>query len=126
MKSLRLTITPERLAVCRLPAAGAVPPWAEGPGLFALVRDADALSVVCAEDRVPVDVRRECGWRALRLEGPFAFTETGVLAAVLAPLAAGEVGIFALSTFDTDYVLVKETRLAEAVRVLREGGHQVG
>jgi uncharacterized protein len=126
VKTLRLIITEDRLAVCRLPTRAVVPPWSEGPGLFALVRDADALSVVCAEDRVPVDVRREGGWRALRLEGPFAFTETGILAAALAPLAEAEVGIFALSTFDTDYVLVKEAQLARAVRVLREAGHQVG
>ncbi len=85
----------------------------------------DELSVVCPQELVPEDVRSEGGWRALKLEGPFEFSEVGVLASVAAPLAEAEVGIFAVSTFDTDYVLVKREQLQPAVAALRGRGHEV-
>ena len=81
--------------------------------------------MVCPEEVVPEDVRSEGGWLALKLEGPFEFSEVGVLASVTAPLAEAGVGIFAVSTFDTDYVLVKEDHLASAVAALRGRGHEV-
>jgi len=70
-------------------------------------------------------VKSEKGWRCFRLEGPFPFAMTGVLASVLEPLAAAKVSIFAVSTYDTDYVMVKEKQLAKAVKVLRVAGHEV-
>ena len=81
--------------------------------------------MVCLEDSVPEDVVCEKGWRALKLAGPFEFSEVGVLASVAAPLAAAGVGIFVLSTFDTDYVLVKEEQLGSAAAALRQRGHEV-
>jgi hypothetical protein len=70
-------------------------------------------------------VKAEPGWRALKLRGPFPFSATGILASVLSPLAEAEVPIFAVSTFDTDYVLVPEARLEKAVAALRAAGHTV-
>ena len=93
----------------------------EGAVAGALLTDAE-LSVVCAEAAVPDGVRAEVGWRALRLRGPVPFEETGVLASLLAPLAAAGVSIFALSTYDTDVVLVKAAALADAARALRAAG----
>ncbi len=80
---------------------------------------------MCPDDVVPEDVRCEGGWRALELEGPFEFSEVGVLISVAEPLAEAGVGIFAVSTFDTDYVLVKEKQLESAVASLRGMGHEV-
>jgi len=85
----------------------------------------DELSVVCPEGRVPPGVALEGGWRALRVEGPLDFALTGVLLCVAAPLARAAVPIFVLSTYDTDYVLVREDRLEDAVRSLAEAGHRV-
>jgi hypothetical protein len=70
-------------------------------------------------------VRSEPGWRALQVAGPLDFALTGVLSSLLAPLAAAGVAVFALSTFDTDYVLVKEATLADAVAALERAGHRV-
>lgn len=81
--------------------------------------------MVCPERSVPEDVRYEEGWRVLKLEGPFEFSEVGVLASVTAPLAEAVIAIFAVSTFDTDYVLVKKERLDLAVAALRERSHEV-
>ena len=80
---------------------------------------------MCPEGSVPEDVRYEEGWRVLRLEGPFEFSEVGVLASVTAPLAEAGIAIFDVSTFDTDYVLVKQERLDLAVAALRERSHEV-
>ena len=122
---LTLTLLEERLAVCRLKAAAEVPAWATAASLFSVTRTAAELSVVCPEEFVPDGVRCERGWRAFELGGPFEFSEVGILSAVAAPLAEAGVGIFAVSTFDTDYVLVKEERLDPASDALRARGHEV-
>jgi len=102
-----------------------VPDWAIAGGFFSVTRTGDELSVVCPEEVVPEGVRSEGGWRTLMLEGPFDFSEVGVIASVVAPMAEAEVGIFVISTFDTDYVLVKEVQLQSAAAALRERGHRV-
>jgi uncharacterized protein len=103
-----------------------VPSWADGPGLVSITRTAEELSIVCATARVPLGVRVQGGWRAFQLHGPIPFSETGVLSSLLAPLAAVRVSIFAVSTFDTDYVLVPEGQLDAAARALADAGHDVG
>ena len=120
-----LKVLDGRMAVCRLEPSSGVPGWATATGLFSVTRTADELSVVCPEGDVPSGVEREGGWRVLRLEGPFEFSAVGILASVVAPLAEAGVSIFALSTYDTDYVLVKEGQLDLAVSALRGRGYEV-
>ena len=109
-----------RLSVCRLPASDRVPSWALElhEGLVSITRTPDELSIVCPEEAVPPDTTVEEGFRALVLPGPIPFTETGVLASLAAPLAAAGISIFAISTYDTDYVLVRETDLEAALAAL--------
>lgn len=121
----RLAILPETLSVCRLAADDAIPAWLPARGFVSVTRTADELSIVCAQDAVPVGVRREPGWHALAVEGPLDFGLTGVLASLAAPLAKAGISIFAISTFDTDYVLVKAERLDDAVEALRRAGHLI-
>ena len=93
-------------------------------GFCSITRTADEVSIVCAENVVPTEIEAARGWVCLKLEGPFAFSETGILSSFLAPLAESGIGIFAISTFDTDYVLI-ETKLWErAAEVLGAAGHQ--
>jgi hypothetical protein len=122
---LNLSVLEHRLAVCRLEPDSEVPAWATGAPFFSVTRTADELSVVCPEERVPAGVTCERGWRVLKFEGPLEFGLTGVLASVAVPLAESEVGILAIATYDTDYVLVQESRLDLAARTLRERGHEV-
>lgn len=122
---LPLIILAERLAVCRLPAEAPYPDWARPGELLALVQTGDELSVVCTERYVPPDVRAERGWRALQVQGPLDFALVGVLASIVVPLARAGISIFALSTFDTDYVLVKEEALDRAVSALTQAGFLV-
>lgn len=127
MSGHRLRLLAGRLAVCRLPAAQALPAWALTPGgeLLSLTRTAGELSVVCPEERVPADVAHRGGWRALEVAGPLDLSLTGVLAALAVPLAAAGVPLFPLATHDTDYLLVPETRLPDAVAALTAAGHRV-
>ena len=105
-RPLKLHVLGGHMSVCRLHPESAVPEWAVKGGFFSITRTRDELSVVCLEEGVPGGVRSEGGWRALGLEGPIEFSEVGVLASVASPLAEAGVGIFAVSTFDTDFVLV--------------------
>lgn len=120
-----LTVEASELAVCGLAGDAAVPDWATRGAFHAIVRSPGELTVVCDAALVPEGVRSQKGWRCFGLRGPIAFTETGVIASIAAPLAAAGIGIFVISTFATDYVLVPGPRLAEAESVLAAAGHRV-
>jgi len=119
---MNVAVLPERLAVCRLPASERVPSWALElhEGFVSVTRTTDELSIVCREEAVPPDTRVEDGFRALQLPGPIPFEQAGVLAGVAGPLAAAGLSIFAVSTYDTDYVLVREADLERALAALGE------
>jgi hypothetical protein len=121
----RLRETPWRLAVCRFPADAPLPAWvfhAEAE-FWSLTRTPDELSLVCPEDDLPpsVDTHVERGWRAFQVEGPIPFATTGVVSGLTAPLAAAGIGVFVISTYDTDYLLVKAEAYARAREVLAAG-----
>ena len=125
MKSLELCVEPGRFAVCRLASDAAVPDWCSREAFTSITRTADELSIVCAERLVPPDVRAHRGWSCLAVAGPLDFAEVGVLSAICNPLAAARISLFAVSTFDTDYVLVREKKLADAIETLAQAGHRV-
>jgi len=122
---LVIQLLPGEFAIARLPADAAVPAWADAKTFSAVTRTGDELSVLCPAAQVPADVKHEGGWRIFKLRGPFNFTETGILSSVLDPLAFSRISILALSTFDTDYVLVKGTELEAAIRTLRNADHTI-
>ncbi len=124
---MELELSTTRSAICRLGADEPVPEWAAlvTSGLVSITRTPDELSIVVAEDAVPSEVRSEGGWRALSVLGPLPFSLTGVLASLATPLAAAEVPIFVVSTFDTDWLLLREEHLAAGVAALEEAGHTV-
>jgi hypothetical protein len=123
--TLQFCLLEGRFAVCRLAADSEVPTWTFGTGqLMSVTRTADELSIVCGEDRVPPEVKAERGWLCLKLRGPFPFSQTGILTAFVNPLSNRGISIFAISTFDTDYVLIKEESWSNAQRALEEAGHE--
>jgi hypothetical protein len=123
--SLTLTLLPDDFAVCRLAPDASVPAWALRGSVGSVTRTPDEVSVVCAQADVPPGVHHEPSWRCFRAHGPFAFELTGILAALTAPLAAARVPLFALSTFDTDYLLVKAADLDRAIGALEAAGHDI-
>jgi hypothetical protein len=124
-RALKFSRMPGQFAVCRLPADGPVPEWAWSGPFTSVTRTADELSIVCVADRVPEEHQPKSRWACFKLEGPFSFSDVGILASVIGPLAEREVPIFAVSTFDTDYVLVGEENVEIALQVLRDAGHQL-
>jgi hypothetical protein len=119
---LTLLVRPWQLAVCKFPADSPLPPWvlhAEAE-FFSITRTPGELSVVCAEDDLPPSVSEhvERSWRAFELVGPIPFTSIGVISGLTAPLAAAAIGVFVISTYDTDYLLVKAANFTRARTIL--------
>jgi hypothetical protein len=121
----RLALVPGTFVVCRLGPDEAVPPGLTEGRLVSITRTPHELSIVCAASLAPPSARCEGAWRCLEVQGPLPFSATGILASLAVPLAAAGVSIFAISTFDTDYLLVQEAQLAQAVAALAAAGHQV-
>ena len=115
----------EGYAILRLEPDAPIPDWA-GQGEFnSISRTADELSIVCPADNLPPEIHSPERWICLRLEGPFPFSLTGVLFAFIEPLSTNGVPIFAISTYDTDYVLIPEARMGGVVDLLRKAGHEL-
>ena len=123
--SLNLSLLPGTFMICRLDAESIIPDWANAGSLTSITRTSDELSIVCAEANVPEGVRSDRGWRCFKVEGPLDLSLTGVLASLANPLAEARINIFALSTFDTDYLLVKEDNVSRAAEVLIRSGHRL-
>src|SRR4051812_41085961 len=122
---LTLSIQPDTYSVCRLAASEALPLWASQGTFWSVIRTSDELSIVCLDSLVPPSVKREGGWRILKCEGPLDFALTGIMASIAEPLADATVSIFPLATYDTDYVLVKESQLETCRQALASYGHVV-
>ena len=113
--------------MCRATGEGEFLGFALGGKFSCLVRTPEEFSCVCEQSLIGQEregLRVEGGWVALKLEGPFPFSMTGVLASFIEPLAEAGIPIFAISTFDTDYVLVKQEDLERAVKALGAVGHE--
>jgi hypothetical protein len=123
---LPLELLPDTLAICRLEPGETVPPWTDrSRGFLTISRTAEELSITAIESAVPAEVSCERGYRALRVRGPLPLDLVGILVSIADPLAAAGLGIFAISTYDTDYVLVKGRDVDAAVKALEQAGHQV-
>ncbi|NKB67879.1 MAG: ACT domain-containing protein [Candidatus Latescibacteria bacterium] len=120
-----IKVLPTPLAVCRLAPDTPLQGLPLGDGFWSVTRTADELSVVLAGDGVPPHWRAERGWRGLQVQGPLDFSMIGVLAELSGVLAAAQISLFALSTYDTDYLLVQQGDLGRAVEVLAGRGHRI-
>jgi len=122
---MQLVVLEDELGVARLNATDPTPAWAAQGSVSSVTRTAEELSIVCAAAAIPAHVHAERGWRGLRIAGRLDFSLTGVLASIAGPLASAGVSIFAISTFDTDYILVRAQSVAAAVECLQAAGHDV-
>ena len=118
-------ILTESLAICRLEKDAAIPEWARTGSFVSTTRTAEELSIVCPQIQVPAGMKREEGWRCIKVQGPLDFSLTGILASLTTPLAKEGISVFAISTYDTDYLLVKEENLEKAIEILVKKGHQI-
>ena len=116
---MELILLPDSLAICSLPRDVPIPPWALAGEFYAVFRSEEELSIVCPDGHPPAETKADRGWRALKVKGPLPLTETGVVASLSAPLAEAGISVFVVSSFNTDYLLIKEADISKAVRVLR-------
>ncbi len=123
--NLTLSLLHATFAICRLDGDADIPEWALTGSFFSITRTQDELSIVCDQSNVPEGIPCDKGWRCLRVEGPLDLSLTGILSSLAAPLAHAGISIFAMSTYETDYVMVKEKDLDRAILVLSQEGHQV-
>lgn len=121
---LKLEIQKGRYGVCRLPKEAPIPQWAQGV-LTSVTRTADELSIVCSTEKIPQEIQCEKGWKVVKVLGPLDFSLVGILASLTATLANAGISIFVISTFDTDYLLVKNENIETAIKVLAAAGHTV-
>jgi hypothetical protein len=124
-ENLKFRRLPGTYAIVRLPPDAAVPEWATKGGFSSVTRTTDELSIVCAENNIPKDIDSAPRWVCLKVEGPFAFSQTGILLSFIEPLSNSDLPIFAISTYDTDYVLVQEELAGAALNLLDQAGHEL-
>jgi len=122
---LKFHLLPGPYAVVRLSHNAAAPAWATKGDFTSITRTADELSIVCPADNVPKDIDSGPCRVCLKLEGPFPFSQTGVLLSFIQPLSDNGIPIFAISTYDTDYVLIQEDRMGSVMELLRQVGHEL-
>jgi len=109
----------------RLEPDAPIPDWATQGEFTSISRSADELSIVCAETNIPTSIRDPQRWICLKLEGPFPFSLTGILLSFIQPLSDNAIPIFAVSTYDTDYVLIQEEFSEKALSILQQAGHKL-
>lgn len=112
-------------AIVRLGPDANIPGWATNGEFTSISRSADELSIVCPSDNLPAEVHSPQRWICLKLEGPFPFSQTGVLLSFIEPLSSNRIPIFAISTYDTDYVLIQEEFARASLEILQKAGHQL-
>ena len=122
----RFSFLKGRWSVAQLPSDEAIPDWASlSEDLISITRTRDELSIVCPTLFVPGDVKQETNWTVIKLQGPFPFSAVGVLAEVTTILAQAKISLFAISTYNTDYILVKADQAEAASAALTSAGHEL-
>ena len=121
----RLRLLAEVMAIAHTSPEAEIPPWADRRGFSYVMRTPDSLTIVCAQASIPKGVSSDRDWRCFEVQGPLDLSLTGILASLTAPLARAGVPVFALSSYETDFILVKEARLVEARQALEGAGFVV-
>ncbi len=122
--NLTLSLLSDTFAICRLGPEADIPSWALAGDFFSVTRTKEELSLVCPQEMVPEGTHCEKDFRSIKVEGPLDFALVGLLASLTEALAQEEISILAISTFDTDYLLVKEAQVDRAVQKLSQAGYR--
>lgn len=122
---LTMRLLKEKYGVCRLKNNEAIPEWGKKGDFYSITKTPDELSIVCLQEGIPDGINCEKDWRILKIEGPLDFSLIGILASISSVLAQNQISIFAISTYDTDYILVKEKDIDKAVGTLIKENYEV-
>jgi len=119
---MNLRILDGTFSVCRLKPSDSIPEWVYRSSFYSISKSKDELSIVCESNYVPEDVKSEKNWNLIKVKGPLDFNLTGIFSSLTKPLAEDGISIFAISTFDTDYLLVKAEKIQDAKVALEKSG----
>ena len=122
---LTLIILRETFAICRIDKEASITDWAFQGGLVSVTRTKDELSIVCPQINVPKGILCNQGWSCLKVKGPLDLASTGILSSIATTLEKEGMSLFSISTYDTDYILVKEKDLEKAIFALTEAGQKI-
>jgi uncharacterized protein len=122
---LTLEVLSDILGVCKLDMKQPIAPWAYQGCFFSITKTMEELSIICSEKNIPESVLCERGWKAFKVQGTLDFGLIGILAKLTTAFAEAGLGIFAISTYNTDYILVKAKDFDCAVNALRNDGHKI-
>jgi hypothetical protein len=125
IRPLKFRQLPGLYAIVRQSPDTPVPAWATKDNFTSITRTAEEVSIVCPAENIPKDFAPTLRWICLKLEGPFPFSQTGVLLSFIQPLSNNGIPIFAISTYDTDYVLVPQEQAPQALDLLHAAGHEL-
>lgn len=124
-KILTLKLLKECYGVCRLDSTEIIPKWVKDSTFFSITKTSSELSIVCAEEYIPKEIKCEKDWRILKIQGPLDFSLIGILSSISTILAQKGISIFAISTYDTDYILVKSKDIDDAIEALTNEMYEV-
>ncbi len=124
-KSFVISVLKDDYKVCRMNAFDGIPKWVLDTPLSSITRTAEELSIVCPNQVAPEQFKCEQEWKCLKIHGPLGFDEVGIISSLTKVLAEAEISVFVLSTFETDYILVKRLNLEKAAKVLADNGHEI-
>ncbi|WP_446897127.1 ACT domain-containing protein [Clostridium sp. LBM24168] len=123
--NLKIRLLKEKFCVCRLNRDEDIPKWIKDDEFYSVTRTSEELSIVCVQNDIPDDIQCEKDWRILKIQGPLDFSLIGVLASISNILSENDISIFAISTYDTDYILVKNSDISNAVNSLSNSGYEI-
>ncbi|WP_298839585.1 ACT domain-containing protein [Clostridium sp.] len=124
-KILTMKVLAEKFGVCRLNKNALIPEWVGASNFYSVTKTSDELSIVCSQASIPSDIKCEKDWRILKIEGPLEFSLIGILSSISTILAKEGISIFAISTYDTDYILVKEKDIDNAINTLSNERYEI-
>ena len=124
-RQLKLTLLKDKYAICSLPNDALIPDWALTQSLISITRTKKELTIVCKQDIIPPEIQSDLNWRCFRIDGSFDLNQTGVISSISSPLADAGISIYVISTFDTDYFLVKQQNLDQTISTLSNSGHSL-
>jgi hypothetical protein len=124
-RQLKLSLLNETYGICAFESDAPIPDWAVAASLCSITRTEKELTVVCSQKIIPADIKHDCDWKCFRIDGSFDLNQIGVISSLAAPLAQAGISIFVISSYDTDYILVKDEKVEQAVAMLNDNGHSI-
>lgn len=122
---LNLQLLPAIYGVCKLSPNDSIPKWATASTFYSITKTSEELSIVCLQENIPSSIQCEKDWRILKIKGPLDFSLIGILSSLSNLMALNQISIFALSTYDTDYILIKQKDIDNAIQMLRNNEYIV-